>query len=83
MQNNEGNVTNIEEQNTGIEPTNTQVEDNEKGQDTPVEKTFTQDEVNKMIEKRLARAIAKMESDRKEAEELAKLSEAERQAKLF
>ena len=85
MQNNEGNVTNIEEQVVGTESTDTPVE-NEKGQNVPQEtqeKTFTQDEVNKMIEKRLARAIAKMESDRKEAEELAKLSEAERQAKLF
>ena len=47
------------------------------------EKTFTQEEVNKMIEKRLAREKAKAEQERLEAEELAKLSEAERQKKLF
>ena len=93
---NEGNVTNKLRMNIqllanegGDEPTENPV-DNEQGQqDTPStepttkEKTFTQDEVNALIEKRLARAMAKMEADRKEAEELAKLSEAERQKKLF
>lgn len=74
----------------GAEPTENPV-DNTQGQqdETPStepatkEKTFTQDEVNALIEKRLARAMAKMEADRKESEELAKLSEAERQKKLF
>ena len=47
------------------------------------EKTFTQEEVNKMIEKRLARERAKAEQERLEAEELSRLSEAERQKKLF
>ena len=50
-------------------------------------KTFTQEEVDKMITKRLQRERkdieAKIEAERKEAEELAKLSEAERQKKLF
>ena len=50
-------------------------------------KTFTQEEVDKMISKRLQRERkdieAKIESERKEAEELAKLSEAEKQKKLF
>ena len=50
-------------------------------------KTFTQDEVNEMISKRLQRERkdieAKIEAERKEAEELAKLSEAEKQRKLF
>ena len=46
-------------------------------------KGYTQEEVNKMIEKRLAREKAKAEQERLEAEELAKLSEAERQKKLF
>lgn len=74
----------------GDEPTENPVDDNQGQQDAPPvesskpeEKTFTQDEVNALIEKRLARAMAKMESDRKEAEELAKLSEAERQRKIF
>ena len=74
----------------GAEPTENPVDDNEQEQEAPKaeppkqeEKTFTQDEVNKLIEKRLARALAKMEADRKESEELAKLSEAERQKKLF
>lgn len=50
-------------------------------------KTFTQDEVDKMISKRLQRERkdieAKIEAERKDAEELAKLSEAEKQKKLF
>ena len=50
-------------------------------------KTFTQEEVDKMISKRLQRERkdieAKIEAERKEAEELAKLSEAEKQQKLF
>ena len=50
-------------------------------------KTFTQEEVDKMISKRLQRERkdieAKIEAERKEAEELAKLSEAEKQKKLF
>lgn len=93
---NEGNVTKLRmnvqllANEGGDEPTDNPV-DNEQGQqDTPSteptqpqEKTFTQDEVNALIEKRLARAMAKMEADRKESEELAKLSEAERQRKLF
>ena len=55
--------------------------------DTVEVKTFTQDEVNEMISKRLQRERkdieAKIEAERKEAEELAKLSEAEKQRKLF
>ena len=50
-------------------------------------KTFTQEEVDKIITKRLAREKKdieeKIEKERKEAEELAKLSEAEKQKKLF
>ena len=50
-------------------------------------KTFTQEEVDKIIAKRLAREKkdieAKIEAERREAEELAKLSEAEKQKKLF
>ena len=53
----------------------------------PVVKTFTQEEVDKMIQKRLSRERkdieAKIEAERREAEELAKLSEAEKQKKLF
>ena len=55
--------------------------------DTVEVKTFTQDEVNEMISKRLQRERkdikAQIEAERKEAEELAKLSEQERQKKLF
>ena len=93
----EGNVTKIPMnlqflagEPDGAEPTENPVDNTQGQQDkTPStepatkEKTFTQDEVNALIEKRLARAMAKMEADRKEAEELAKLSEAERQKKLF
>ena len=50
-------------------------------------KTFTQEEVDKMIAKRLQRERkdieAKIEAERKEAEELSRLSEQERQKKLF
>ena len=53
----------------------------------PTVKTFTQEEVDKMIQKRLSRERkdieAKIEGERREAEELAKLSEAEKQKKLF
>ena len=53
----------------------------------PDVKTFTQEEMDKIIAKRLARERkdieAKIEAERKEAEELAKLSEAEKQKKLF
>ena len=42
------------------------------------EKKFTQAEVDKMIEKRLAREKQKAEDEKKEAERLAKMTEAER-----
>ena len=55
--------------------------------DTVEVKTFTEEEDDKMISKRLQRERkdieAKIEAERKEAEELAKLSEAEKQRKLF
>lgn len=47
------------------------------------EKTFTQEELDKIIEKRLARALKKAEEEKIEAERLAKMSEAERQQALF
>ena len=53
----------------------------------PTVKTFTQEEVDKMIQKRLSRERkdieAKIEAERQEAERLAKLSEAERQKAMF
>ena len=53
----------------------------------PTVKTFTQEEVDKMIQKRLARERkdieAKIEAERAEAERLAKMSEAEKQQALF
>ena len=75
MENIENNVVNNEVQDTEVKVDEVQV------------KTFTQDEVNEMISKRLQRERkdieAKIEAERKEAEELAKLSEAEKQKKLF
>ena len=66
---------------------NNEVQDTEVKADEVQVKTFTQDEVDKMISKRLQRERkdieAKIEAERKEAEELAKLSEAEKQKKLF
>ena len=53
----------------------------------PVVKTFTQEEVDKIVNKRLARERkdieAKIEAERAEAERLAKMSEAEKQQALF
>ena len=72
---NTNNVVNNEVQDTEVKAHEVQV------------KTFTQDEVNEMISKRLQRERkdikAQIEAERKEAEELAKLSEAEKQKKLF
>ena len=66
---------------------NNEVQDTEVKVDTVEVKTFTQEEVNEMISKRLQRERkdieAKIEAERKEAEELAKLSEQEKQNKLF
>ena len=74
-----------------MEETKNNVVNNEVQENIEVEakevKTFTQDEVNEMISKRLQRERkdieAKIEAERKEAEELAKLSEQEKQKKLF
>lgn len=59
----------------------------ESGQATETQKTFTQEEVNKMMEKRLARERkdleAKIEAERTESAKLAKMTEAERQKALF
>jgi hypothetical protein len=75
MENIENNVVNEEIKDTDVKV------------DTVEVKTFTQEEVDKMISKRLQRERkdieAKIEAERKEAEELAKLSEQERQKKLF
>ena len=94
---NEGNVTNKLRMNIQLlandgsdEPTENPV-DNEQGQETkpsePTEKTFTQDEMNKILQDRLAREMKKfkkqLEDEKAQAEELAKLSEADRQKKLF
>ena len=95
---NEGNVTDRLNMNLQLlasegEGEPTQASDNvieqgqepsqESSQEPKKEQMFTKDEVNQMIEKRLARAFAKMEAEKKQAEELAKLSEADRQKKLF
>lgn len=53
----------------------------------PTEKLFTQEEMNKIIEKRLARdrkdLEARIKAEVSEAEKLAKMSEAEKQKALF
>ena len=73
MENKENNVVNEVQENNQVEAKET--------------KTFTQEQVNEMIAKRLQRERkdieAKIEAERKEAEELAKLSEQEKQKKLF
>ena len=59
----------------------------EHAEQEPVVKTFTQEEVDKIVNKRLARERkdieAKIEAERAEAERLAKMSEAEKQQALF
>ena len=66
---------------------NEEIKDTDVKVDTVEVMTFTQEEVDKMITKRLQRERkdieAKIAAERKEAEELAKLSEQERQKKLF
>lgn len=74
--------------NTSVEEVSNVTEENK---EETKEKTYTEKEyqeaLNKAIQKRLARERkdieAKIEAERKEAEELAKLSEAEKQRKLF
>ena len=66
---------------------NNEVENKEVEVETVEVKTFTQEEVDKMISKRLQRERkdieAKIEAERKQAEELAKLSEQEKASKLL
>ena len=66
---------------------NNEVQDTEVKADEVQVKTFTQEEVNEMISKRLQRERkdieAKIEAERKQAEELAKLSEQEKASKLL
>ena len=74
--------------NVNEQPTEPNVEQPNVEQPTePTVKTFTQEEVDKMIQKRLSRERkdieAKIEAERQEAERLAKLSEAERQKAMF
>ena len=77
-----------ENKNSTVESTQ-EVQEQAQVQEAPQQevKTFTQEEVDKIVAKRLAREKkdieAKIEAERKEAEELAKLSEAEKQKKLF
>lgn len=57
--------------------------DNTKNKTVATEKTFTQQEVDNLIQKRLDRALKKAQEEKEEAEKLAKMSEAERQKALF
>ena len=73
--------------NSTVENSEVQEQAQVQEQGQPEVKTFTQEEVDKIVAKRLAREKkdieAKIEKERQEAEELAKLSEAEKQKKLF
>ena len=64
-----------------------QVQEVQVPEQKPEEKRFTQDEVNKMIEKRLAREkkdlAAQIEREREESAKLAKMSESERQKAIL
>nr|DAE54165.1 MAG TPA: Major capsid protein [Caudoviricetes sp.] len=72
--------------NTSVEEVQEQTETTEVKAKEEV-KTFTQEEVDKIIAKRIAREKkdieAKIEAERKQAEELAKLSEQEKASKLL
>lgn len=75
-----------EEQNiddNNIEGNNVPDEDNKQIEEVKKEKTFTQEEVDKMIAKRIKREKEKAEAEKEEAEKLAKMSEQERQQALF
>ena len=77
------------ENNNQIQETQAQetAANNESTQNTETPKMFTQEEVNKMMEKRIARERkdieAKIEAERTESAKLAKMTEAERQKALF
>ncbi|MGL4801482.1 MAG: DUF4355 domain-containing protein [Cetobacterium sp.] len=78
MENINNVVENVEVEGGATETVNNEVQ---------AEKTYTQADIDKIIQKRLSRERkdieAKIEAERKEAEELAKLSEADKQKKLF
>lgn len=82
MENNQTQETQV--QNPAQDPAGNNTES---GQAAETQKMFTQEEVNKMMEKRLARERkdleAKIEAERTESAKLAKMSEAERQKALF
>lgn len=95
---NEGNVTNKLNMNLQLlagegegEPSDTPLEGEDKGQEQnppakdkdKEQKLYTEEDINKIIEKRLAREKKKAEQERKEAEKLASMSEAEKQKALF
>ena len=78
-------TTNIEEikDDSAVSSTTTEkVEDNTKNK-TVATKTFTQEDVDSLIQKRLDRALKKAQEEKEEAEKLAKMSEAERQKAIF
>lgn len=83
MENNQKQETQLQDQSQAQDPS----ANIESGQATETQKTFTQEEVNKMMEKRLARERkdleAKIEAERTESAKLAKMTEAERQKALF
>ena len=76
--------TNVNVNEQTVEQTTEQTAEQTKEQTV---KTFTQEEVDKIVNKRLARERkdieAKIEAERAEAERLAKMSEAEKQQALF
>lgn len=78
----------IETNNTNIENNTVEIENTEATNATEnTEKTFTQEELEKILEKRLAREkknlAEKIEAERQEAEKLAKMSEREKQQALL
>ena len=72
-----------ENQNANVENIEVEGGTNEIKEEVKIEKTFTQEEVDRMIAKRLKREKEKAEAEKEEAEKLAKMSEKERQQALF
>ncbi|MGY0372482.1 DUF4355 domain-containing protein [Clostridium sp. JNZ J1-5] len=72
------NIDNKDKEPSAVDSTKEDATNKDVATDKTEEKTFTQEELDKIIEKRLARALKKADEERQEAERLAKMSAEER-----
>lgn len=72
------NIDNKDKESTSLDSKETTQTDIDTDKIDKDQKTFTQEELDKIIEKRLARALKKADEERQEAERLAKMSAEER-----